>query len=62
MSVKNWPTKKILEIMNNPHGCSEIGTDFEELLPELTEEYYRRMNKKDEENNNRMVEQYNREA
>lgn len=45
--IKYWTTKKINEVLNNPYGCSDIGTDFEELLPELQEELWQRLQKTD---------------
>ena len=43
--IKHWTTKKINEVLNNPYGRSDIGTDFEELLPELQEELWQRLDK-----------------
>lgn len=56
--IKSWPTFKIIEILDSYNGCSITGKDFQHLIPELEEEYYRRMRILDEENTIKLIKEY----
>ena len=57
--IKYWTTKKIEEVLSDPYGRSEIGTDFEELLPELQAELWERQNREAEKRFKQELKAYN---
>lgn len=44
-NLKYIPTKKLKEILSNPYGCTDIGSDYEENLDEIREIIWSREDK-----------------
>lgn len=43
--LQNWTNKKIKEVLNNPYGQTDRGTDYEGIKAELQAELWRREEK-----------------
>ena len=57
--VRNFTTKKIKEILNNPYTRSDNGTDYEYLKDELQNELWKREMRKHEQRTRQEIRAYN---
>lgn len=44
-NIKNWPTKKLVEVLDDSMTRSCVGTDFGPYREEIEQEYWKRLAK-----------------
>ena len=59
MSVKNWTTTKIIEVLDESYNRGSTGKDYEDLVPELQNELWDRQAKNAEKQIENDIKQYN---
>ena len=59
MSVKNWTTYKIEQVLNENYNRGSTGKDYEDLVPELQNELWKRQARNVEKQIEKDINQYN---